>query len=274
MGGDNRESIAQSIARIVKHRKSEIDEGNIIIATVKEVYSDILELDTFGTMDVILQPSEIEIPEIQLNAHVNNDGTTGISGKYTFPKVGSDIILIMDYRNGHEFYYPLFFSHVDKTFEQFDVEKTSKIVEVTTNDINDPYNTEETGKYSEETQTFEGFDKKVENDDGDIFVKKQNSSLDRTQISDGSNTTNIESTSSSHNIESNEVLINTNTAISEDTAVLYSHLSSCVDAIVVYIDAVNAAIGTIPLTPAVTQPLKQNINTPKSAMEASNIKLK
>jgi protein-tyrosine-phosphatase len=184
MGGDNRESIAQSIARIVKHRKSEIDEGNIIIATVKEVYSDILDLDTFGTMDVILQPSEIEIPEIQLNAHVNNDGTTGISGKYTFPKVGSDIILIMDYRNGHEFYYPLFFSHVDKTFEQFDVEKTSKIVEVTTNDINDPYNTEETGKYSEETQTFEE-------------IKKE--------VSDGSNTTTVTSQAGTHFIDTGEV---------------------------------------------------------------------
>lgn len=242
MGGDNRESIAQSIARIVKHRKSEIDEGNIIIATVKEVYSDILDLDTFGTMDVILQPSEIEIPEIQLNAHVNNDGTTGISGKYTFPKVGSDIILIMDYRNGHEFYYPLFFSHVDKTFEQFDVEKTSKIVEVTTNDINDPYNTEETGKYSEETQTFEE-------------IKKE--------VSDGSNTTTVTSTSSEHNVESgsstltlDSLDINTSTAASSEPAVLGDTLKSIIDD---FIDIwTQAPLWTVPQTgvpqaPVVTQ---------------------
>ena len=74
---DKRESIVQSIARIVKHRKSEIDEGNIILATVEVVYSDILDLGTFGTMEVTLQPSEIVIPDIPLNAHPNNDGTTG-----------------------------------------------------------------------------------------------------------------------------------------------------------------------------------------------------
>lgn len=181
--GANTESIAQSIARIVKHRKSEIDEGNVVLATVEAVYSDVLDLDTFGTMEVLLQPSEITIPDVPLNTHLNNDGTVGVSGKYTFPKVGSDILLILDYRNGQEFYYPLMFSHVDKVFEQYDSEKTSRVVEVTTADPNSPYDTEETGKYSEETQTFEE-------------IKKE--------VSDGSNTTTVTSQAGTHAIDTGE----------------------------------------------------------------------
>ncbi len=102
-GGNYKESIRQSVARIVKYSKSEIDEGNILLATVERVYTDVLDLNTFGTMSVTIQPSGIVIPDIPLNAHVNNDGSTGVSGKYTFPKPKSDVFLILNIKNGVEF---------------------------------------------------------------------------------------------------------------------------------------------------------------------------
>lgn len=251
MGGNHKESIAQSIARIVKHRKSEIDEGNIILATVEVVYSDILDLDTFGTMEVTLQPSEIVIPDIPLNAHLNNDGTTGVSGKYTFPKVGSDVVLIMDYRNGHEFYYPLFFSHVDKTFEQFDVERTSRVVEVTTSDPNDPYNTEETGNYSEEIQTYDQ-------------IKKE--------VSDGSNTTVVTSTAGLHEIDTGNLSSSQPAVIGDNLKTILTDLNDVLKNLTINVSGITVSTtGTAAAQTGATDPLQTASVSTVSQSQIDNI---
>ena len=93
---DAKQSIADSISRIIKFNYKEVAEDQIILARVVTVYSDILDPDTFGTMDCYDEVNKIEVPDVPLNAHINDDETVGVSGKYTFPKVGSDVYLSLD----------------------------------------------------------------------------------------------------------------------------------------------------------------------------------
>ena len=153
--GNAKKSIADSLTRIIKYNYKDIAEDQIIVARVVSVNSDILVPDTFGTMDCYDEKNQIDIFEVPLNAHINDDGTTGISGKYTFPKVGSDIFLVADIRANKEVFIPILFSHIDSVFEQYNIGKTTKIVGVDTADENKPYDTEETGDYSQIEQTHE-----------------------------------------------------------------------------------------------------------------------
>jgi len=153
--GNAKKSIADSLTRIIKYNYKDIAEDQIIVARVVSVNSDILVPDTFGTMDCYDEKNQIDIFEVPLNAHINDDGTTGISGKYTFPKVGSDIFLVADIRANKEVFIPILFSHIDSVFEQYNTGKTTKIVGVNTADENKPYDTEDTDDYLEIVQTKE-----------------------------------------------------------------------------------------------------------------------
>ena len=274
MGGNNKESIRQSIARIVRYSKSEIDEGNIILATVDDVFSDVLDTATFGTMNVTLQPSEVQIPSIPLNAHINDDGSTSISGKYTFPKVNSDVFLILDYKNGVEYYYPLFYSHVDQVYEQYDSEKISRVVEVDTPDENNPYDTTETGNYSEISQSHTSLDTIIEDSDGNSYTESKGTTSIDEGVTDGSDTTSVSSTASSRTIETGVYKINTNTAASEESAVLGD---TAVDLIGQILDAIQLITVTAP-SGVTSVPINANtfatIKTQLDTMLATNIKLK
>ena len=165
---DAKKSIADSISRIIKFNYKEIAEDQIILARVVTVYSDILDPDTFGTMDCYDEVNKIEVPDVPLNAHINDDETVGVSGKYTFPKVGSDVYLSLDIGVNRDVFIPVLFSHVDKVYESYDNEKVTKVVEVDTPDPSKPYDTEPTGKESEVKQTpiEHQVDIKDENDNG------------------------------------------------------------------------------------------------------------
>ena len=165
---DAKKSIADSISRIIKFNYKEVAEDQIILARVVTVYSDILDPDTFGTMDCYDEVNKIEVPDVPLNAHINDDETVGVSGKYTFPKVGSDVYLSLDIGVNRDVFIPVLFSHVDKVYESYNTEKVTKVVEVDTPDPSKPYDTEPTGKESEVKQTpiEHQVDIKDENDNG------------------------------------------------------------------------------------------------------------
>jgi hypothetical protein len=165
---DAKQSIADSISRIIKFNYKEVAEDQIILARVVTVYSDILDPDTFGTMDCYDEVNKIEVPDVPLNAHINDDETVGVSGKYTFPKVGSDVYLSLDIGVNRDVFIPILFSHVDKVYESYNTEKVTKVVEVDTPDPSKPYDTEPTGNESEVKQTpiEHQVDIKDENDNG------------------------------------------------------------------------------------------------------------
>tara|TARA_R110000744_G_scaffold7342_7_gene25381 strand:- start:6137 stop:7087 length:951 start_codon:yes stop_codon:yes gene_type:complete len=150
---DAKKSIVDSLARIMKFNYKEIAEDQIILARVVTVYSDILDPETFGTMDCYDEKNKIEIPDIPLNAHINDDGTSGISGKYTFPKVGSDIYLALDIGVNRETFIPILFSHIDKVYESYNEEKIVEVIEVDTPDPNKPYETEASNTKTKRAQS-------------------------------------------------------------------------------------------------------------------------
>jgi hypothetical protein len=146
-------SIADSLATIIKHKYAEISDDDILICTVSVTYSDLLSEDQFGTMDVIDNKTNVLIPDIPLNAHINDDGTTGISGKYTFPKVGSDVYLRKDYDGAITRFIPILFSSIDSVHSVYNTERVTRVVEVDTPDPSKPYETTPTGKSTEVEQT-------------------------------------------------------------------------------------------------------------------------
>ena len=153
VGREAKKSIADSLARIIKFNYKDIAEDNIILARVTSVYSDILDTDTFGTMDCYDEINKIEVVDVPLNAHINDDGTNGVSGKYTFPKIGSDIYLALDITGNKETFIPILFSHIDKVYESYNEEKVVEVIEVDTPDTTKPYDTEVTGNSSKSTQS-------------------------------------------------------------------------------------------------------------------------
>lgn len=163
---DYRKSIGDNLGRIIKNKFHKVDDSEVRVCTVVAVYSDILTPETFGTIDVIDDLDGSEYFGVPVNAHINDDGTAGISGKYTFPKIKSAVILKEFGVKGNEQHVPIMFSHVDKLFNQFNEEVTTSVVEVTTADEDNPYDTEETGNKSEISQNALKYDQRVvtEND--------------------------------------------------------------------------------------------------------------
>ena len=217
---DAKKSIVDSLARIMKFNYKEIAEDQIILARVVTVYSDILDPETFGTMDCYDEKNKIEIPDIPLNAHINDDGTSGISGKYTFPKVGSDIYLALDIGVNKDVFIPILFSHVDKVYEQYGEEKTVNIIEVDTPDPNKPYDTEETGNSSSSTQSAASFLEQLIAENADVsrvisdnlyqidIVDKVDSSIKSTTRVNSSeiyNSVNTSTGGSTHTVKNSEI---------------------------------------------------------------------
>ena len=145
---DYRKSIGDNLGRIIKNKFRKVDDSEVRVCTVVAVYSDILTPETFGTIDVIDDLDGSEYFGVPVNAHINDDGTAGISGKYTFPKIKSAVILKEFGVKGNEQHVPIMFSHVDKLFNQFNEEVITSVVGVTTADEDSPYDTEETGDRS------------------------------------------------------------------------------------------------------------------------------
>jgi len=144
--GDYRKSIRDSLKRITKLNYYKVDDSEIRMCTVVAVYDDDSELDTFGTIDVIDDADGLEYFGVPVNAHINDDETIGVSGSYTFPKVNSAVILKEFGLKGAEQHIPIMYSHVEKILNICDTEHTTKIIEVETNDLLDPYSTSPTGK--------------------------------------------------------------------------------------------------------------------------------
>ena len=153
MSREAKKSIADSLTRIIKYNHKDIIEDQIILARVVTVYSDILDTDTFGTMDCYDERGQIDIIDVPLNAHINDDGTSGISGKYTFPKVNSDIYLMLDTGVNMETYIPIMFSHIDSVYETYDTSVKTSVIGVDTADPTKPYDTEPNGESSVANQT-------------------------------------------------------------------------------------------------------------------------
>lgn len=162
--GNAIQSIRESLLRVVEHGYDQVSGDAIIIATVTETFSDALDIETFGTMTCFDNKSKIEIDEIPLNAHIGDDGNTALSGKYTFPKIGSDVYLLRDVDDAHERYICILFSHVESVLEVYNTSKTTKLIEVDTPDPDEPYETEETGNNLEEVVSPKEYYRAVNND--------------------------------------------------------------------------------------------------------------
>jgi len=166
--GNAIQSIRESLLRVVEHGYDQVSGDAIIIATVTETFSDALDTETFGTMTCFDNKSKIEIDEIPLNAHIGDDGNTALSGKYTFPKIGSDVYLLRDVDDAHERYICILFSHVESVVEIYNTSKTTKLIEVDTPDPDEPYETEETGNTLDETITPKKYFRGLSSDFGNV----------------------------------------------------------------------------------------------------------
>jgi hypothetical protein len=165
MQGKATKSIADSLTRIIKLNYKDVSEDQIVVARVVTVYSDILNPDLFGTMDCYDEKNQIDIFDVPLNAHINDDGTSGFSGTYQFPKVGSAVYLALDVKVNRETFVPILFSHIDKVHTMYNEETITEVIEVTTDDVDKPYETEETGKKSKSSMTFDEIKTEVLVDD-------------------------------------------------------------------------------------------------------------
>lgn len=187
---DYRKSIGDNLGRIIKNKFHKVDDSEVRVCTVTAVYSDILSPETFGTIDVLDDFDGSEYFGVPVNAHINDDGTAGISGKYTFPKIKSAVILKEFGAKGSEQHIPIMFSHIDKLFNQFNEEVTTSVVEVTTADEDNPYDTEETGNKSEILQSAKNIqdtlitgDTKIIQRLGNTLIKKSIEDIDDEDIS-------------------------------------------------------------------------------------------
>jgi len=154
------------------------------VARVATVYSDIVnDSDLFGTMDCYDEKNQIDIFDVPLNAHINDDGTSGFSGTYQFPKVGSAVYLALDIKVNRETFVPILFSHIDKVHTMYNEETITEVIEVTTADVNKPYETEETGKKSKSSMTFDEIKTEVLVDDEGTTISQTASEI----LLDGNN---------------------------------------------------------------------------------------
>lgn len=236
-GSNSISSIRKSILRIAEQGFDDISGDLIIVATVKETFSDVADLDTFGTMTCFDNKSKIEVSDVPLNAHINDDGSTGVSGKYTFPKVGSDVYLVRDVDDNHERYICVLFSHIDSVFEMYNTSKSTKLIEVDTPDPDEPYETEETGRASEIKQTpTEIFNEVADEDNSDTATKNHSASEISDSVTDGSNTTTTTTDATSH-------IIDTGTTTPEP-AVLGNKLESLLEDLIDAIDGLGTIVST------------------------------
>jgi hypothetical protein len=208
------QSLRNSVLRIVEQGFDEVSGDAVIVATVKETFSDVMELDTFGTMSCFDNKSKIDIFDVPLNAHLTDDGTTSISGSYTFPKIGSDVYLLRDVDDNHERYICILFSQVETVFETYNTSKTTKLVEVDTSDATKPYETTETGNSLESTQTPTSFFEKVAYDDGGGSVEyallERDIKKNRVTVTDGTATAQVVTRKDMHFVDVGDVLVTTN----------------------------------------------------------------
>ena len=155
MASDYRKSIQDSLNRITKHKYHKVDDSELRICTVVAIYDDDTALDTFGTIDITDDSDGTEYFGVAVNAHINDDNTVGLGGKYTFPKLQSTIMLKEFGIKNHEQHVPVMFSHVDKIIQISNTKYINKVVEVTTSDPLKPYDTSATGKEAVDTITID-----------------------------------------------------------------------------------------------------------------------
>tara|TARA_R110000764_G_scaffold113735_4_gene200844 strand:- start:146 stop:982 length:837 start_codon:yes stop_codon:yes gene_type:complete len=273
--GNAIQSIRKSILRIAEQGYDQISGDAVIIATVTETFSDALDTETFGTMTCFDNKSKIEIDEIPLNAHICDDGSTALSGKYTFPKIGSDVYLLRDVDDVHERYICILFSHVESVIEIYNTSKTTKLVEVTTADSDESYETEETGKSLEVVETPLSSTTVVADVDGGLSsTTSQSVDVVATSLTDGSDTSSVEITPQGVENIAPEFSIDTGTAAVLESAVLGD---TAIDLIGQILDAVQlitvTAAGSpssVPINSSTFASIKSNLN----AMLATNIKLR
>ena len=239
-GSNSISSIRKSILRIAEQGYDDISGDSIIVARVTETFSDVVDTETFGTMTCFDSKSKIEIGDIPLNAHIGDDGSTSISGKYTFPKVGSDVYLLRDVDDNHERYICILFSHVESVFETYNTSKTTRVVEVDTPDPDEPYDTNETGNYLEEISMPTIYSREVVDEDGGLNSKiTQDSQKVEVIVDNGSDSTTVISEAGTHTVDTGTT--------TPESAVLGETLKGLIEDLIDAIDGIGTTVPSLGL---------------------------